>query len=85
MASSLIGIYDDIIVILMSQQLKSGSLYCFFVFGWIKLRCNFELLISNLNSKSQYQFEILRKMQISPALTHELVTEATMNELSSIF
>ena len=45
------------------------SLHCFFVFGWIKLklgvRGNFRLLTSNLNSKTQYQFEILRKCHLS--------------------
>ena len=45
------------------------SLHCFLVFGWIKLkfgvRGNFRLLISNLNSKTQYQFEILRKCHFS--------------------
>ena len=45
------------------------SLYCFFVFGWIKLkfgvRGNFRLLISNRNSKMPYQFEILRKCHCS--------------------
>ena len=38
------------------------SLHCFFVFRWIKLefgvRGKFRLLILNLNSKTQYQFEI---------------------------
>ena len=41
------------------------SFHCFFGFGWIKLKfvvkSNFRLLISNLNSKTQYQFEISRK------------------------
>ena len=41
------------------------SVHCFFVFGWIKLtfglRGNVRLLISNLNSKTQYQFEIFKK------------------------
>ena len=45
------------------------SLHCFYVFGWIKLkfgvRGNFRLLISNLNRKSLYQFEILRKCYFS--------------------
>ena len=44
-------------------------------------------------SKMQYQFEILRKMPLlfssimifSPALPHEFVTMATMNDLSLIF
>ena len=97
MASSLIRKYDVIIVILMLRQLKSGKSSCFFVFGWIKLklglRGNFRLLISNLNSKMQYQFEMLRKMPLffssimifSPALPHKLVTMATINDLSSIF
>ena len=42
------------------------DLHCFFVFGRMKLkfvvRSNLGHLISNLNSKTQYQFEILRKM-----------------------
>ena len=41
-----------------------------FVFGWIKLnfavRGNFRLLISNLNSKTQYRFKILRKCHFRP-------------------
>ena len=45
------------------------SVHCFFVFGWIKLnfgvRGNFRFLISNLNSKTQYRFEILRKRHFS--------------------
>ena len=44
---------------------EGESLHGFFVFGWIKLKYsvsgNFGLLISNLNSETQYQFEILRK------------------------
>ena len=44
------------------------SLHCFFVFGWIKLkfgvRGNFRLLISNLNSKTQYQLRNLKKMPL---------------------
>ena len=42
------------------------SLHCFFVFEWIKLKfgvwSNFSvrLLISNLDSKAQYQFKILK-------------------------
>ena len=43
---------------------KVESLHRFFVFGWIKLkfsvRGKFRLPISNLNSKTQYQFEIVR-------------------------
>ena len=42
---------------------EGESLHGFFVFGWIKLKFgvsgNFGLLISNLNSKTQYQFKIL--------------------------
>ena len=48
---------------------EEESLHCFFVFEWINLkfvvRGNFRLLISNLNSKTQYQFEILRKFHLS--------------------
>ena len=72
------------------------SLHCFFVFGWVELKFgvkgNLRRLISNLNPKTQYQFEILRKCHFSSlrswfiqALPHELVTMATMNNLSSIF
>ena len=67
MASSPVRKYDVIIVILMVRPQKSGkcSLFLCFLFGWIKLkfgiRGNFALLISNPNSKTQYQFEILRK------------------------
>ena len=43
------------------KTIEVESPYCFFVFGWIKLefgvRGNFRLLISNLKSKMQYQFE----------------------------
>ena len=45
------------------------SLHCFLVFGWITLkfgvRGNFKLLISNRNSKTQYQFEIVKKCHFS--------------------
>ena len=44
---------------------EEKSLHCFFVFGWIELKFaiagSFRLLISNFISKTQYQFEILRK------------------------
>ena len=70
---------------------KVERLHCFLVFGSIKLtfgvRGNFGLLISNLNSKMQYRFEILRKMQLffsfssviifSPERLKELVTMET--------
>ena len=57
------------------------SLHRFFIFGWIKLKFrvkgNFRLLISNLNSKMQYRFVILRKRHFSSLrslfLAHELV------------
>ena len=73
------------------------SLYCLFAFGVIKLksdlRGNFGLLISNRNSKTQYQLEMLGKMSfffssimiLSPKLPQELVTMTTLNDLSSIF
>ena len=84
MTSSLIRTYDVIIIIYEVE-----SLYCFFVFGWIKLkfavRGNFTLLISNLNSKVQYQFNatfLLLDHDFSSAFPHELVTMATMNDLS---
>ena len=56
MTSSLIGKYDVIMIILMSQQLKTSNVFMVSLFfGWIKLkfcvRGNFRLLISNLNSK----------------------------------
>ena len=39
------------------------SLHCFFVFEWINLkfgaRGNFRLLTLNINSRTQYKFEIL--------------------------
>ena len=47
---------------------KVESLHCFFVFEWTELkfgvRGNFGLLTSNFNSKTQHQFEILRKMPL---------------------
>ena len=53
----------------VSTTKEVESLHCFFVFGWIKLKFgvggNFRLLISNLNSKTQYQFQILRKCHFS--------------------
>ena len=53
----------------VSTTKEVDSLYCFFVFGWIELnfgvRGNLRLLISNLNSKTQYHFEILRKCHFS--------------------
>ena len=66
------------------------SLHCLFVFESTELkfgvRGNFGLLISNFNSKTQYQFEILRKMPLfffstmifSPALSQEFVTMGTI-------
>ena len=48
---------------------KVENRHCLFVFGWIKLkfgvRGHFRLLVSNINSKTQYQFEILRKYHFS--------------------
>ena len=84
----------------VAKTKEAESLHCFFVLGLIKLkfgvRGNFRLLISNINSKTQYQFQILNQFQVmplffswimifSPALPHELVTMAPMNDLSSIF
>ena len=81
----------------VSATEKVESLHCLFVFGWIKLkfvvRDNFRLPILNLNSITQYRFEILRKMTLffssimifSPALPQGMVTMATMNDMSSIF
>ena len=62
--------YEVIIVILMSRQLKKWK-DCieFLLLGWIELKFgvkgNFRLLISNLNSKTQYHFEIVRKCHFS--------------------
>ena len=64
---------------------KVQSLHCFFVFGWIKLkfgvRGNFGFLISNLNSKTQYQFEILRKMPLFFSSIMILAQHSLMNWL----
>ena len=66
--SNIIQKYDVIIVILMLRQQNSRMSSLILCFGWIKLklgiRGNFGLLISNLNSKTQYQFEIVRGMLI---------------------
>ena len=70
------------------------SLHCFFVFGWIRLKFgNLRPLISNLNSKKAISVRNLEKMPLffssimsfTLAPSHELVTMATMNDLSSIF
>ena len=70
MTSSVIPKYDVIIVIFMSRQLRKWKFVIVsFVFGWIQLnfgvRGNFRFLISNLNSKMQYLFTILRKCHFS--------------------
>ena len=82
--SSLIPKYDVIIAILMSRQLKNWE-FSIFVFGWIKLkfgvRGNFRLLISNLNSKTRYQFEIVRKGHFSSLRTRFLAQHSLMNWL----
>ena len=70
MKSSLIRTYDVIIAIFDVATAKEvESLHCFFVLEWIKLkfgvRDNCRLLISNLNSKMQRHFEILRKCHFS--------------------
>ena len=61
------------------------SLHCFFVFGWIKLKFgvmgNFRLLLSNLNSKTQYQFEILRKCHFSSLRSRFLAQHSLVNRL----
>ena len=61
------------------------SLHCFFLFGWIKLkfgvRGNFRLLTSNLNSKTQYQFEILRKCHSSSLTSWFFTQHSTRNWL----
>ena len=76
MTSFLIRKYDVIIIILMSRNLRKWKVLIVFVFvfGWIKLkfgaRGNFRLLISNLHSKMQYQFAMLRKCHFFP-LDHD--------------
>ena len=49
----------------LQRGVELESRHCFIVFGWIKLKFgvkgNFRFLIPNLHSKTQYQFEILRK------------------------
>ena len=70
MTSSLTRKYDVIIIILISRQLRKWKIFIVsFAFGWIKLqfgvRGNFRLLFSNLSSKMQYQFEIVRKCHFS--------------------
>ena len=49
----------------VATTVEVESPHCFSGFGWIKLkfglRDNFRPLISNFNSKTQYQFKILRK------------------------
>ena len=61
------------------------SLHCFFVFGWIKLKFGvvgtFVLLISNLNSKAQYQFAILRKCHFTSIRSWFLAQHCLMNWL----
>ena len=61
------------------------SLHCFFAFRWIKLKLgitgNFRLLISNLNSKAQYQFAILRKCHFSSLRLWFLAQHSLMNWL----
>ena len=68
MRSSLIPMYDIIILILMLRQLRNGK-SSLFLFLWIMLKFgvkgNFSLLSSNLNSKTQYLFAILRKCHFS--------------------
>ena len=72
------------------------SLYCFLVFGWIKLkfgvRGHVRLLILNLNSNTQYKSEILKNAtflfsdhDFKLRISRELVTMATVNDLSLIF
>ena len=66
-----------------TQQVE--SLHCFFVFGWINLnfnaRGNFRLLISNLSSKTQYRFEILRNCDFSSLRSWFLAQHSLMNWL----
>ena len=64
----------------------AATFFCFFVFRWMELKFgvkgNSGFLISNLISKVQYYFKIVRKMALffssimifSPAPPHELVT-----------
>ena len=79
----------------MTTKKGKSSLFSLF-FLWVKLefgiRGNAGLLISNLHSETQYQFERLKDIALffslimifSAALPHKLVTMATMNDLSSI-
>ena len=65
------------------DNLGSGKSSLFFVSGWIKLKfcvkSNFWLLISNRNSKTQYQFEILRKCHLSSIRSWFLAQHSLMN------
>ena len=85
MTSSLIRKYDVIIVILMSWQLRKWKVFIVLCFGWIKLkfgvRSNFTLLISNLNSETQYHFEIVRKCHFSSLRSWFLAQHYLMNWL----
>ena len=74
------------------QPKKVEDLCCCIVLQWLKLkfgvRGNYGLLISNPSSKMQYQHKIARKRRFflsdhifSKAISHELVTMATNNDL----
>ena len=67
--------------VVTTKEVESG--HCFFVFGWIKLKFavkgNFRL---NLNSKTQYQFEILRKSHFSSLRSLFLAQHSLTNWLS---
>ena len=67
------------------DNLGSGKSSLFLCFGLIKLnfgaRCNFRLLISNLKSKMQYQFAMLRKCHFYSIGSWFLAQHSLMNWL----
>ena len=83
--SSLIPKYDVIIVILMCNNWGSrkSSLFLCFWMGQLKfgVRGNFRLLISSLNSKTEYLFAILWKCHFSSLKSWFLAQHSFMNWL----
>ena len=80
--SSLIQKYEVMIFILMSWQLKKRKALIVPLFKLkFGVRGNFRLLISNLNSKMQYQFEIVRKCHFSSLKSWCLAQHSLMNRL----
>ena len=69
----------------VSTTKKVGSLHCFLVFEWIKLKFSvrgyFWLLISNLSSKTQYWFKVLKKFHLSSLRSWFLAQQSLMNWL----